>query len=117
MADPADFFPLIVRGGGGGVTTDYEGNTLMVQFRKSRVAAGDPTTYDRMPVGAAAWVDRPLHDDEPSVLKQQMNESDATETMEILRGGGFWKFVCRNTFAGEFEVFRSERAFAEVKVD
>lgn len=116
MADPADFFPLIVRGGGG-VNADDEGGTLKVQFRKSPVAAGNPTTYNRMPVGSAAWVDRPLHDDEPLVLKQQMSETDAAETIAILRGGGFWKFVCRNTFAGEFEVFRSERTFAEVKID
>ena len=115
MADPADFFPLIVRGRGG-IIADYEGGTLTVQFRKSRRAAGKPTSYNDMAEGSAAWVDRPLHDDEPSVLKQQMNEADAATTIETLRGGGFWKFVCRNTFAGEFEVFRSERAYAEANL-
>ena len=112
MTDPPDFFPLIVRGRGG-IIADYEGGTLTVQFRKSRVAAGNPTSYNNMAEGSAAWVDRPLHDDEPSVLKQQMNDADAAKTMEQLREGGFWKFVCRNTFAGDFEVFRSEPTSAE----
>jgi hypothetical protein len=112
MTDPPDFFPLIVRGRGG-IIADYEGGTLTVQFRKSRVAAGNPTSYNNMAEGSAAWVDRPLHDDEPSVLKQQMNDADAANTIETLRGGGFWKFVCRNTFAGDFEVFRSEPTSAE----
>ena len=116
MADPPDFFPLIVRGRGG-IIADYEGGTLTVQFRKSRHAAGEPTSYGNMAEGSAAWVDRPLHDDEPSVLKQQMNDADATKTMDtLLREGGFWKFVCRNTFAGEFEVFRSEPTSAEYKL-
>jgi hypothetical protein len=42
-----------------------------------------------------------------------MNDADAAKTMAQLRKGGFWKFVCRNTFAGEFEVFRSEPTSAE----
>src|SRR5215208_7048464 len=112
MADPADFFPLIVRGRGG-LRTDYDGGALTVEFHRSHVAAGQPTSYSKMAEGSAAWVDRPLHDDEPRVLKQQMNDADAAKTIEQLREGGFWKFICRNTFAGEFEVFRSEPTSAE----
>jgi hypothetical protein len=117
MADPPGFFPLIVRGGRG-VTATHEGGTLTVQFRKSPVAAGNPTTYDRIPRGAAAWVDRPLNDDEPLVLKQQMNETAAADTIAVLRNEvRFWKFLCSNTNTGHFEVFRSEAAFSQTKID
>lgn len=115
--DPEGFFPLIVRGGRG-VTAAYEGDTLTVQFRKSPVAAGDPTTYGQMPLGSAAWVDRPVNDAEPSVVKQQMNDTDAAETMAVLRNDvRFWNFVCSNTNAGHFEAFRSEPAFMQTKID
>ena len=117
MADPPGFFPLIVRGGRG-VAATHDGGTLTVQFRKSRVAAGKPTTYNRMPVGSAAWVDRPLNDAEPFAVKQQMDETKAAETIAVLRNDArFWKFVCSNTNTGHFEVFRSEPAFAEVISD
>ena len=115
--DPPGWFPLIVRGGGGGNAT-YDGSTLTVRFHKSPVAAGDPTTYGRMPLGSAAWVDRPLNDAEPSVLRQQMNPNDASSAMGVLRiNDRFWKFVCRNTNAGYFEVLRSEPAFMSVRID
>jgi hypothetical protein len=115
--DPSDFFPLIVRGGPG-VAAAFDGGTLTVQFRKARVPAGDPTTYGRMPVGSAAWVDRPLNDAEPFVLRQQMNETDAASVISVLRiTERFWKFLCRNTNSGHFEVFRSEPAFMQVKPD
>jgi hypothetical protein len=55
--DPEGFFPLIVRGGRG-VTATYDGSALTVQFRKSGVAAGEPASYGRVPLGSAAWVDR-----------------------------------------------------------
>jgi hypothetical protein len=110
-------FPLIVRGGGG-LNPTYDGSTLTVRYRKAAVAAGNPMTYMRMPPGSAAWVDRPLNDAEPSVLLQQMNENDATSAIGTLRNEvRFWIFVCRNTNAGHFEVFRSEPAFAQVKFD
>jgi hypothetical protein len=115
--DPEGFFPLIVRGGRG-LAAQHDGDTLTIQFRKSSVAAGDPSTYGAMPIGSAAWVDRPLNDAEPSVLKQQMNESDAAETIGVLGNDvRFWKFVCSNTNAGHFDVFRSEPAFMQVKID
>jgi len=117
MPDPPGYFPLIVRGGRG-LTTDYEGDTLRVQFHKSPVAAGDPTTYNRMPIGSAAWVDRPVNAAEPVIVRQQMSDTVAEETIAVLRNEvGFWKFVCRNTNAGDFEAIRSERVFAEVKID
>ena len=117
MADPPGFFPLIVRGGRG-VTARYDGGVLTVQFRKSSVAAGDPSTYGRMPPGSAAWVDRPVNDAEPSVVKQQMNETDAAEPIAVLRNDvRFWNFVCSNTNAGHFEAVRSEPAFMQVKID
>ena len=115
--DPPGWFPLIVRGGGG-VNASYDGGTLTVQFRKAPVAAGDPATYNRMPLGSAVWVDRPLNDAEPSVLRQQMNPGDAEGAIGVLRNDvRFWKFVCRNTNAGHFEVLRSEPAFAQVRID
>jgi hypothetical protein len=115
--DPAGFFPLIVRGGEG-LTAMHDGGTLTVQYRKSPVAAGDPTTYGRMPHGSAAWVDRPVNDAEPFVLKQQMNETDAASVIEVLRiNDRFWMFLCSNTNAGFFEVFRSEPAFMQGKID
>jgi hypothetical protein len=115
--DPAGFFPLIVRGGRG-IASEYDGATLTVQFRKSPVAAGDPTTYGRMPHGSAAWVDRPVNDAEPSMLKQQMDQTNATSAIEVLRiADRFWMFLCSNTNAGFFEVFRSEPAFMQVLFD
>ena len=82
--DPPGWFPLIVRGSGA-VNASFDGATLTVRFRKAGVAAGDPTTYNRMPLGSAAWVDRPLNDAEPSVLLQQMNPDDAASAMGVLR--------------------------------
>ena len=115
--DPPGFFPLIVRGGRG-VSADHDGGTLTVQFRKARVAAGDPTTYNRMPAGSAAWVDRPLNDAEPVVVKQPMDGTAAAEAIAVLRNDArFWKFVSSNTNTGHFEAVRSEPAFAEVKFD
>ena len=57
--DPPGFFPLIVRGGRG-IRAAHDGDTLTLQFGKSPVAAGDPSTYGRMPLGTAAWADRPI---------------------------------------------------------
>jgi hypothetical protein len=71
-----------------------------------------------MPLGSAAWVDRPLNDAEPVLLKQQINETDAANIIAVLRNEvRFWKFMCSNTNAGHFEVFRSEPAFMEQKID
>jgi hypothetical protein len=115
--DPPGWFPLIVRGGGGINATYFDG-TLTVQFRKSPVAAGDPTTYGNMPGGSAAWVDRPLSDEEPAVLQQQLNQNDAESAIGVLRiNDRFWRFVCRNTNAGHFEVHRSEPAFMQRPID
>ncbi len=115
--DPEGFFPLIVRGGGE-VTVRHDGSMLTVQFRKSPVAAGSPTTFGRMPRGSGAWIDRPLNDAEPTVVRQQMSANDAQSPISVLRiNDRFWKFVCRNTNAGHFEVFRSEPAFMQVKID
>jgi hypothetical protein len=116
-ADPPGWFPLIVRGGMG-VTATYESGTLTVRFRKARVAAGDPTEYGRMPPGSAAWVDRPLNDTEPFVLKQRVNQQVAGSVIEVLRNEvRFWKFVCQNTNDGYFDVLRSEATFQRVSID
>ncbi|MCA1680887.1 MAG: hypothetical protein LC777_19045 [Actinobacteria bacterium] len=59
-----------------------------------------------------------MNDAEPSVVKQQMNETDAAETIAVLRNDvRFWKFVCSNTNTGHFQVFRSEPAFMETIID
>ena len=61
-----------------------------------------------MPLGSAAWVDRPLNDAEPFVVKQQMSRSDAESAAAVLRiSDRFWKFVCHNTNTGHFAAFRS----------
>jgi hypothetical protein len=115
--DPPGFFPLIVRGGPG-VAATFDGGTLTVQFRKARVPAGDSKTFGRMPVGSAAWMDRPLNDEEPFILRQQMNASDAASVISVLRlTDRFWEFLCANTNTGHFEVFRSEPAFMQVITD
>jgi hypothetical protein len=117
MADPPGWFPLIVRGGPG-VAGSYDGATLTVEFRKSPVGAGGPTTYGHMPLGSAAWVDRPLNDAEPSVLQQRMNQADAESALAVLRlDDRFWEFVCSNTNTGHFAVLRSQPAFMEVPID
>ena len=117
VMDPEGFFPLIVRGGRG-VTAAHEGDTLTVQFRKAPVAAGDPTTFGRMPSGSAAWVDRPVNDAEPSVAKQQMSATDAEEVIAVLSNDvRFWKFMCSNTNTGHFAVSSSEPAFMQVTID
>jgi hypothetical protein len=72
-ADPPGWFPLIVRGGKG-VTATYENGTLTVRFSKTQIAAAGPTKYGRMPLGSAAWVDRPLNDAEPFGSKQWVNQ-------------------------------------------
>ena len=73
-ADPPGYYPLIVWGG---TRPDpaLASNTLTLQFRKSSVAAGDPRTYMRLPVGSAPWVDRPLNKAEPFVLRQRANQN------------------------------------------
>jgi hypothetical protein len=71
-----------------------------------------------MPAGSAAWVDRPLNDAEPVVVKQPMDGTAAAEAIAVLRNDArFWKFVSSNTNTGHFEAVRSEPAFAEVKFD
>jgi hypothetical protein len=115
--DPEGFFPLIVRGGRG-LDAAHDGDTLTLEFRKSPVAAGEPSTYGAMPQGSGAWVDRPLNDAEPSVLKQQMSREDAEEAVGVLENDvRFWMFMCSNTNTGHFEVFRSEPAFMQVTID
>lgn len=115
--DPQGFFPLIVRGGRG-VTATHDGSALSVRFRRSQVAAGDATTYGHMPLGSAAWTDRPVNDAEPALLKQQMSQADATNVIGVLRNGErYWMFLSSNTNAGFFEVFRSEQTFSRHIID
>jgi hypothetical protein len=71
-----------------------------------------------MPHGSAAWVDRPVNDAEPSVLKQQMNDTDAASVIAVLCiTDRFWMFSCSNTNAGFFEVFALKLLFTQVKID
>jgi hypothetical protein len=109
--DPEGFFPLIVRGGRD-IRAAHDGDTLTIQFGKSPVAAGDPSTYGRMPHASAAWVDRPLNDAEPAVVKQKLSRSDAESVVSVLDiEDRFWMFLSSNTNTGHFEAFRSEAAF------
>lgn len=63
-------------------------------------------------------MDRSVNDAEPSVLKQPMNQADAANVIGVLGNGErFWLFLCSNTNAGFFEVFRSEPAFKRQIID
>ena len=112
------FYPLIVNGSTS-LNADYKDGYLIVQFRRTLKPAGQPGTYSSNVLpGKAAWVDRPLNNREPSMLKQKMTSQQATAAFERLRqNGGFWKFYCRNTNKGYFEVSRSEAAYASVRID
>jgi hypothetical protein len=111
------YYPLIVNGSSS-LDARYEGGQLVVRFRRSRNAAGQPSTYNKLAPGNAAWVDRPLNANEPIMLKQKMTEAQARTALERLRqNGGFWRFYCRTNPAGYFDVSRSEAAYASVRID
>ena len=96
----------------------YEAGHLIVRFRRSRSAAGNPSTYNKIALGNAAWVGRPLNANEPTMLKQKMTEAQATTAIKRLRqNGGFWRFYCRANPAGYFDVSRSEATYASVQID
>ena len=115
--DPAGWYSLIVRGGQG-VTSTYQNGTLTVNVRKARIAAGEPAKYQRLPIGSAAWVDRPMNASEPVVLKQRMDARLANNVMDALSNRvRYWRFVCRSTDRGYIEVLRSEVATPSVKID
>jgi hypothetical protein len=47
-----------------------------------------------------------------------MSPNQAETAIQRLRqNGGYWRFYCRNTNAGYFEVSRSEAAYASVRID
>jgi hypothetical protein len=113
------FFALIVNGSPN-LLINYDGTHLFVRgFRRTVRAAGAPSGYVRnVPPGTAAWPDRPLNGQEPLTLKQRMSPEQAKPAIERLQqNGGYWKFYCRNTGAGYFEVSRSEPAYASVRID
>jgi hypothetical protein len=112
------FYALIVNGSNS-LDVDYNAGFLTVRFRRTLHAAGPSTSYTRtVPPGAAAWPDRPLNDREPLMLRQRMSSEQAEIVIQRLRqNGGYWKFFCRNTGAGYFEVSRSEAAYASVRFD
>ena len=102
------FYALIVNGSES-LKMEYTAGYLIVRFRRTLRPAGGPDSYDQnVPPGAAAWPDRPLNNQEPLVLKQKMSKQQAEEAWQRLRqNGGYWRFYCRNTNAGYFEVARS----------
>lgn len=113
------FYALIVNGSPN-LLISYDGNYLLVRgIRRTRKAAGAPSGYvQNVPPGTAAWPDRPLNAQEPLTLKQKMTPEQAKPAIERLRqNGGYWKFYCRNTGAGYFEVSRSQPAYASVRID
>jgi hypothetical protein len=112
-----NYYPLIVNGSTS-LQASYDSGYLVVRFRKSRNAAGKPSNYTKLAPGSAAWVDRPLNPNEPTMLKQRMTEQQATAAIDRLRqNGGFWRFYCRFNPAGYFDVSRSEAAYASVRID
>lgn len=108
-----DYWPMIVRGGSG-VTASYADGLLTVRIRKARAAAGDRMKGPvRLPIGSAAWLDRPLNANEPFVIKQKISENGAAIIINSLQDSdGYWKFLCANSGAGYFDVLRSERSFS-----
>jgi hypothetical protein len=112
------YYPLIVNGSSS-LNVDYVNGYLVVRFRRTLRGAGQPGTYvENVRPGAGAWVDRPLNGQEPLMLKQKMTPSQAETAIQRLRqNGGYWKFYCKNTNAGYFEVSRSEAAHASVRID
>ncbi|MGD0444641.1 MAG: hypothetical protein ABSA39_11965 [Edaphobacter sp.] len=112
------FYPLIVNGSTS-LKMDYTDGVLVVQFRRTLRAAGQPGTYvHNVTPGTAAWVDRPLNAQEPLMLKQTMTAEQAEVAMARLRqNGGYWRFYCQNAGKGYFAVSRSEAAYASVKID
>jgi hypothetical protein len=114
----APFYALIVNGSAN-LNVNYQDGFLIVRFRRTCAAAGPPSGYVRnVPPGSAAWPDRPLNSQEPLMLRQIMSPSQAQAAMNRLRqNGGYWKFYCRNTNAGYFEVSRSEATYASVRFD
>ena len=110
-------YPMIVRGGPG-ITASYANGILTVQIRKARSAAGSSLNYGKLPGGSAAWVDRPLTGAEPFVLKQKIDEQHGQVIIERLRdNNGYWKFYCRLTSSGYFEVNGSESSGVSMRID
>jgi hypothetical protein len=103
------YWGLIVHGG----KTSYNNGILQVEFRHSPHSAGQPLSYERnVPRGTAAWPDRPMSPQEPSVLFQKMSEGDAMEAKRRLDRGGYWEFWCQNTGKGFFVVNESKGVYA-----
>jgi hypothetical protein len=118
VAAGAPFYGLIVNGSAN-MNVSYDGTYLTVKFRRTRNAAGRSAEYiQNVPPGSAAWPDRPLSPQEPLMLKQKMTRQQADAAYRRLReNGGYWKFYCRNTNAGYFEVSQSQATYATVKID
>jgi hypothetical protein len=112
------YYPLIVNGSPN-INVDYADGYLVVRFRRTLRGAGQPNSYVRnVRPGSGAWVDRPVNDREPLLLKQKMTRNEADTAIQRLRqNGGYWRFYCKNTNAGYFEVSRSEAAYASVRID
>jgi len=110
------YYAMIVRGGGN-IVTSYDNGVLTVNLAgKARNAAGNPSNYGKLPVGSGAWVDRPLNAAEPVRLKQTIAPEQAQIIITRLRGpDNYWKFYCKNTNQGYFDVLKSEHTEIPVK--
>ena len=69
------------------------------------------------PDGQAAWPDRPMTPQEPSVLYQTMSPAAAAEAIERLDGRGYWQFYRRNTGKGYFDVSTSKSVHSSMRID
>ena len=110
MADEPAYFPLIVRGGNPPLNATYNAeHELVVTFVKNESAAGDRGRYEHLAHGSAAWLDRPLADDEPRELRQKMSREKAAEIItKLATPRHFVKFMCSNPGNGFFAVSDSE---------
>lgn len=111
------YWALVVHGGNTTHAT-YDRGMLRVEFRHSRHPAGDALHYERqVPSGQAAWPDRQMSQQEPSVLYQSMPEQTAAAAIARLDDRGYWQFYCRNTGKGYFEVLKSGPVYASTRID
>lgn len=73
---------------------------LALTFLASPTAAGPEGRG--LPPASCAWVDRPVSDDEPRVLRVTVHVSDSTPRATIRDTGLYWSFLAHNSDSGHF---------------
>jgi hypothetical protein len=74
--------------GSSSLNIDYADGYLVVHFRRTRHAAGQPGSYvQNVRPGTAAWVDRPLNDQEPGAGYFEVSRSEAAYAQVLIDRG------------------------------